>query len=68
MKMEFSSQRREMLWFFNTKMAAMTSRANQQYITNWYKTNIKYQKICHSINELYRSNYWPRKCFNLVIV
>ena len=68
MKMEFSSKRREMLWFFNTKMAAMTSRVNQQYITNWYKTNIKYQKICHSKNKLYRSNYWPRKCFNLVIV
>ena len=68
MKMEFSSQRREKLLFFNTNMAAMKSRVNQQYITNWYKTNIKYQKICHSKNELYRSNYWPRKCFNLVIV
>ena len=34
MKMEFSSKRREMLWFFNTNMAAMTSRVNQQYITN----------------------------------
>ena len=68
MKMEFSSKRREMLWFFNTNMAAMTSRVNQQYITNWYKTNIKYQKICHSKPELCRPNYWSRKCFNLVIV
>ena len=48
--MEFSSKRREMLWIFNTNMAAMTSRVNQQFITNQYKTNIKYQKICHSVN------------------
>ena len=41
MKIEFSSKRREMLWFFNTNMAAMTSRANQQNITNCYKINIK---------------------------
>ena len=58
MKMEFSSKRREMLWFFTTNMAAMTSRVNQQFITNCYKTNIKYQKICHSKPELRRSNYW----------
>ena len=31
MKMEFSSQRIEMCWFLATTMAAMTSRANQQY-------------------------------------
>ena len=31
MKIEFSSQRREMLLFFTTNMAAVTSRANQQY-------------------------------------
>ena len=31
--MEFSSQRREMLLFFNTNMAAVTSRANQQYVS-----------------------------------
>ena len=68
MKMEFSSKRREMLWFFNTNMAAMTSRANQQNITNCYKINIKYQKICHSKNELCQSNYWSRKCINPVIV
>ena len=30
MKMEFSSKRREMLWIFNTNMAALTSRVNQQ--------------------------------------
>ena len=29
-KIEFSSQRREMLLFFTTNMAAVTSRANQQ--------------------------------------
>ena len=32
MKMEFSSQRREMLLFLTTNMAAVTSRANQQLI------------------------------------
>ena len=31
MKMEFSSQRREMLLFLTTNMAAVTSRANQQF-------------------------------------
>ena len=31
MKMEFSSQRREMLLFLMTKMAAVTSPANQKY-------------------------------------
>ena len=31
MKMEFSSQRIEMCFFLATTMAAMTSRANQQY-------------------------------------
>ena len=30
MKIEFSSQRREMLLFLTTNMAAVTSRANQQ--------------------------------------
>ena len=31
MKIEFSSQRREMLLFLTTNMAAVTSRANQQF-------------------------------------
>ena len=31
MKIDFSSQRREMLLFLTTNMAAVTSRANQQY-------------------------------------
>ena len=31
MKIEFSSQRREMLLFLSTNMAAMTSRVNQQF-------------------------------------
>ena len=30
MKIEFSSQRREMLFFLTTNMAAVTSRANNQ--------------------------------------
>ena len=34
MKIEFSSQRREMLLFLITNMAAVTSRANQQ-LTHW---------------------------------
>ena len=33
MKIEFSSQRREMLLFLTTNMAAVTSRANQQWVT-----------------------------------
>ena len=33
MKIEFSSQRREMLLFLTTNMAAVTSRANQQLQT-----------------------------------
>ena len=36
MKIEFSSQRREMLLFLTTSMAAVTSRANQQYCRNLY--------------------------------
>ena len=31
MKIELSSQRREMLLFLTTNMAAVTSRANQQF-------------------------------------
>ena len=34
MKIEFSSQRREMLLFLTTNMAAVTSLANQQYWAN----------------------------------
>ena len=34
MKIEFGSQRREMLLFLTTNMAAMTSRANQQIKLN----------------------------------
>ena len=33
MKIEFGSQRREMLLFLTSNMAAVTSRTNQQYIT-----------------------------------
>ena len=33
MKIEFGSQRREMLLFLSSNMAAVTSRTNQQYIT-----------------------------------
>ena len=42
MKMEFSSQRIDILWFFTTSMFAMTSRTNQQlaifsfsYVWDW---------------------------------
>ena len=38
MKIEFSSQRREMLLFLTTNMAAVTSRANQQYGDYAYAT------------------------------
>ena len=34
MKIEFSSQRREMLFFLTTNMAAVTSPANQQFKGN----------------------------------
>ena len=36
MKIEFRSQRREMLLFLTTNMAAVTSRANQQYTENTF--------------------------------
>ena len=38
MKIEFSSQRREILLFLTTNMAAVTSRANQQYGDYAYAT------------------------------
>ena len=50
MKMEFSSQRREKLLFFTTNMVVMTSRINQQFITNCYKINIKHIKRCVTLN------------------
>ena len=37
MKIEFSSQRREMLLFLTTDMAAVTSRANQQFLKIFQK-------------------------------
>ena len=45
MKIEFSSQRREMLLFLTTNMAAVTSRANQQL--RMYKT---IQKASHLVS------------------
>ena len=36
MKIEFGSQRREMLLFLTTNMAAVTSRANQQYSSHLF--------------------------------
>ena len=39
MKIEFSSQRTEMLLFLTTNMAAVTSRANQQYYFKIYSVN-----------------------------
>ena len=35
MKIEFSSQRREMLLFLITNMAAVTSRGNQQFLVKY---------------------------------
>ena len=43
MKMEFSSQRRKKLLFLTTNMAAVTSRANQQY------TEIYLHKFCNRV-------------------
>ena len=45
MKMEFSSQRREMLLFLTTNMAAVTSRANQQ----WERSRFQLQHVFLSI-------------------
>ena len=43
MKIELSSQRREMLLFLTTNMAAMTSRANQQYANQSHNfTNLNF--------------------------
>ena len=42
-KKEFSSQRREMLLFLSTNMAAVTSRANQQY--EWLRVWHDYEQI-----------------------
>ena len=39
MKIEFSSQRREMLLFLTTNMAAVTSPANQQLVQWSYLVN-----------------------------
>ena len=47
MKIEFSSQRGEMLLFLTTNMAAVTSCANQQYGTNNTRRH-------HSISEISR--------------
>ena len=58
MKMEFSSQRREKLLFFTTNMAVMTSRINQQFITNCYKISIKNIKRCVPLKT---------NCANLII-
>ena len=35
MKIEFSFQRREMVLFLTTNMAAVTYRANQQYVSSF---------------------------------
>ena len=39
MKIEFSSQRREMLLFFTTNMADVTSCANQQYSSHLFEVH-----------------------------
>ena len=40
MKIEFSSQRREMLLFLTTNMAAVTSRANHQWMNKDLRHNV----------------------------
>ena len=53
MKIEFSSQRREMLLFLTTNMAAVTSRANQQLQVCYAKvqllTNEKRKRRAHDL-------------------
>ena len=44
MKMEFSSQRIEMCLFLATTVAAMTSRANQQYAAQ-----LCYELLCDNV-------------------
>ena len=59
MKIEFSSQRREMLLFLTTNMAAVTSRANQQYA---HRSILKkYVFLLHVLNEkenIVNAGYW----------
>lgn len=58
--MEFSSQRREKLLFLTTNMVVITSRINQQFITNCYKINIKNIMIK-------RCDTLKMNCANLII-
>ena len=51
MKMEFCSQRIEMCLFLATTMAAMTSRANQQYPAG--VTQLCYQLLCDNVQPFY---------------
>ena len=61
MKIEFSSQRREMLLFLTTNMAAVTSRANQQYFSYLF-----YRRIAQECTFSHGSNasHKPRKRYN----
>ena len=45
MKIEFSSQRREMLLFLTTNMAAVTSRANEQLVVCTVPLTVDYDSV-----------------------
>ena len=60
MKIEFRSQRREMLLFLTTNMAAVTSRLNQQYLFILLKHLITDSKeLCH---EIYQNSNCGNRC------
>ena len=60
MKIEFRSQRREMLLFLTTNMAAVTSRLNQQYLFILLKHLITDSKeLCH---EIYQNSNFGNRC------
>lgn len=56
MKIEFSSQRRETVLFLTTNMAAVTSRANQQYNTSAAAVNK--HKNTHNKTNTQSHNFW----------
>ena len=82
MKIEFSSQRREMLLFLTTNMAAVMSRANQQLSLHYYSFKLfpqfwlaKSTRIIHH-NQLLMTKFgrilcltrkWHQKCSPLQV-
>ena len=53
MKIEFSSQRREMLLFLTTNMAAVTSRANQQSTVSYFQCFSCFISIYNDLIDLF---------------